>query len=57
MGQAHRLEQRPVERDDRARGHGEGEADLAVEGEQVGAGSGRGVVGRLRVGCEAMVEV
>jgi len=35
MGQPERLQRRPVEGDDAARGGGEGEADLAVEGERV----------------------
>ena len=36
VGQSHRLEQGPVERDHVARGHRQGEADLPVELEQVG---------------------
>ena len=36
MGEAHRLEERPVDRDDVAGGHGQREADLTIELQGVG---------------------
>src|SRR4051812_28803894 len=42
MGQAHRFEQRAVEGDDVPGRDGEGEADLAVEGQQVLGSGGDG---------------